>query len=60
VPDLRNYLDADGHELCMLCGHALRPSDSVLRVDDCMVHVHCWLEEPEAEMPCEATEPTTQ
>jgi hypothetical protein len=52
---VRNYLDADGNPICTLCGRAILPSQNVARVDDCMVHVHCYpaaLTKPD---PCEAT-----
>jgi hypothetical protein len=53
APRPRNYLDADGLPICMVCGHNIRPADFAARVDDCLVHGRCLREafaEPE---PCE-------
>jgi hypothetical protein len=51
---LRNYLDANGDPICLICGGAIGFTDSVARVDDCMVHVRCLPEARTIKEPCEA------
>jgi hypothetical protein len=37
----RNYLNRHGEPICSICGRLILPLDSVVRVDDCMVHAYC-------------------
>jgi hypothetical protein len=53
VVDLRNYLDANGDPICLICGRAILLNESVARLDDCMVHVRCMRDVQAAPQPCE-------
>ena len=42
IPKLRNYIDVDGDPVCPTCGRPIRPSQGVMRVQDCMIHAACY------------------
>ena len=49
----RNYLDADGLPICMVCGHNIRPAEFAARVEDCLIHGRCLREALVVPEPCE-------
>jgi hypothetical protein len=49
---MRNYVDADGSPVCLVCGHGILLSQPAARVRDCMVHVACFDEAVRLLEPC--------
>ena len=50
---LRNYLDAEGVPVCLICGRAIGLRDPAAQIEDCMIHAHCIEESRALPHPCE-------